>query len=181
MYNINTLKCELVDTNAYKLQPSLSEKVIVEGHDFHTALHFGVKAKENQDKVPTLYWLPKLHKKPYKARFISNSSSCMATELSKMLTLCLTAVKNMLSSIVKRFERSGKNLFWYIKNSGEILDKLKARDFNATSLSTYDFSTLYTTLPHNLIKDKLVDLIERTFQREGSPFLACHDRNAFFT
>ena len=27
-------------------------------------------------------------------------------------------------------------------------------------LSTYDFSTLYTTLPHNLIKDKLIDLIE---------------------
>ena len=22
------------------------------------------KAKENQDKVPTFYWLPKLHKKP---------------------------------------------------------------------------------------------------------------------
>ena len=43
------------------------------------------------------------------------------------------------------------------------------------------FSTLYTTLPHNLIKDKLIDLIERTFQREGSPYLACNDRNAFFT
>ena len=57
---------------------------------------------------------------------------------------------------------------------------------NATSLSTYDFSTLYTTLPHNLIKDKLIDLIEREkalqiFQREGSPYLACNDRNAFFT
>ena len=48
-----------------------------------------------------------------------------------------------------------------------------------TSLSTYDFSTLYTTLPHNLIKDKLIDLIERTFQREGSPYLACNDRNTF--
>ena len=79
------------------------------------------------------------------------------------------------------YERSGKNLFWSIKNSGDILDKLKARDFNATSLSTYDFSTLYTTLPHDLIKDKLIDLIERTFQREGSPYLACNDRNAFFT
>ena len=54
--------CELVDTNAYKLQPSLSERVIVDGHACHTALHFGVKAKEKQDKVPTLYWLPKLHK-----------------------------------------------------------------------------------------------------------------------
>ena len=100
-----TLKRELVDTNAYKLQPSLSERVIVDGHGCHTALHFGVKAKENQDKVPTLYWLPKLHKKPYKARFIANSSSCTTTELSKLLTSCLTAVKNMLSNIVKRYMR----------------------------------------------------------------------------
>ena len=45
--------------------------------------------------------------------------------------------------------------------------------------STYDFSTLYTALPHNLIKYKLIDLIERTFQREGSPYLACNKRNAF--
>ena len=60
------------------------------------------------------------------------------------------------------YERFGKNLFWSIKNSGEFLDKLKARDFNATSLSTYDCSTIYTTLPHNLIKDKLIDLIDLT-------------------
>ena len=77
-------------------------------------------------------------------------------------------------------KRSGKSLFWSIKHSSEILDKLKARDFNVTSLSTYDSSTLYTTSPHNLIKDTLIDLIERTFQREGSPFLACYDRNAFY-
>ena len=73
------------------------------------------------------------------------------------------------------------NLFWSIKNSGEILNKLKARDFNATSLSTYDFSTLYTTLPHNLIKDKLIDLFVRTFNRDCSSYLACNDRIAFFT
>ena len=77
------------------------------------------------------------------------------------------------------YERSGKNLFWSIKNSDEILYKLKARDFNATSLSTNDFSTLYTILPYNLIQDKLIDLIGKTFQREGSPYLACNDRNAF--
>ena len=94
-----------------------------------------------------------------------------------MLTSCLTAVKKHATKYCEKvYERSGKNLFWFIKNSGEILDKL-----NATSLSTYDYSTLYTTLPHNLIKDKLIDLIERTFQREGSPYLACNDRNAFFT
>ena len=46
-----------------------------------------------------------------------------------------------------------------VKTYFEILDELKARDFNATHLFTYDFSTLYTTLPHNLIKDKSIDLV----------------------
>ena len=156
--------------------------MIVDRHSCNTDLHFGVKAKENQDKVPTLYWLPKLHKKPYKARFIANFSSCTITELSKLLTSCLSTVKkHVIKYCGKLYEKSGKNLFWSIKNSGEILDKLKARDLNATSLSTYAFSTLYTTLPHDLIKDKLIDLIVRIFQREGSPYLACNDRNAFFT
>ena len=51
----------------------------------------------------------------------------------------------MLSSTVKRYTRDlVKTYFGLIKKSGEILDKLKARYFNATSLSTYDFSTLYT-------------------------------------
>ena len=31
--------------------------------------------------------------KTYKARFIANSSSCTTTELSKLLTMCLTAIK----------------------------------------------------------------------------------------
>ena len=58
LHYINTLKRELVNTNAYKLQPSLSERVVDDGYSCRTALHFGVKAKENQDKVHTLYWLP---------------------------------------------------------------------------------------------------------------------------
>ena len=37
-----------------------------------------------------------------------------------------------------------------------------------------------TTKPLRSLK-KLIDLIEKTFQREGSPYLACNDRNAFFT
>ena len=61
LYYIDTLKRELIDANAYKLQASLCERV-VDWHGCHTALYFGVKAKENQYKVPMLYWLPKLHK-----------------------------------------------------------------------------------------------------------------------
>ena len=60
-------------------------------------------SKLKKIKVPTLYWLPKLHKHPYIARFIASSSSCTKTELSKLLTSCRTAVKNMLSSTVKKY------------------------------------------------------------------------------
>ena len=129
-----------------------------------------------------MYWLPKLHKRPYKARFIANSSSCTTTELSKLLTSCLTAVKNhVVRYCEKVYKRSSKICFGQLKSSGEILNKLKSRGFRATSLSTYDFSTLYTILPYNLIKEKLINLIGWTFKREGTPYIACNERQAFFT
>ena len=83
------------------------------GHCKHLALKFSVYVKELQDRLPTMYWLPKLHKRPYKARFITNSSSCTTTELSKLLTSCLTAFKNhAIRYCEKVYERSRKNLFW---------------------------------------------------------------------
>ena len=137
---------------------------------------------EDNSKLPTLYWLPKLHKRPYKLRFIANSGSCTITKLSILLTSCLTVIKNhVIKNCTTAYERKGKNLCCSIKNSGEILDKLKSRGFLASSLSTYDFSTLYTTLSHNLTKEKLTELIEQTLNREGSLYLACNDKNAFFT
>ena len=44
-------------------------------------------------KISFLDWLPKLHKRPYKAQFIATSSSCTTTERSKLLTSCLTAIR----------------------------------------------------------------------------------------
>ena len=74
-----------------------------------------------------------------------------------------------------------KNYFGLLKIQVKILNKLKSRGFLASDLSTYDFSTLYTTSPYNLIKEKLTELIEQTFNREGSLYLAVNDKNAFFT
>ena len=72
----------------------------------------------------------------------------------------------------------GINRFSSIKNSNEVLNKFISKGFKASTLSTYDFSTLYTTLPHRLIKDKLIDLIEHTFSREKALYLACNDQRA---
>ena len=85
-------------------------------------------------------------------RFIANSSSCTTTELSIILTSCLTAIKNhVIKTYETVLERNGKKS---VKNSGEILNKLKSKGFLASSVSSYELSTLYTTLPHNLITGK---------------------------
>ena len=170
MYYIDSFKHELVDTNVYKLQPSLSEWGVVDGHGCHTTLYFGVKVKENQDKVPMLYRLPKLHK---------NLRSCTTTELSKLLTSCLTAVKNMLSSTMKRYIRDPVKIYLgLLKIQVKFWINLKLEiSMRPVCLLTI-FSTLYPTLPPNLITDKLLDFIERTSNREGSPYLACNVRNA---
>ena len=146
------------------------------------AAKFGLFVDEDHSKLPTLYWLPKLHKRPFKSRYMASSSACTTIEMSILLTSCLTAIKNHeIKYCTTIYERNGKKIFWTIKNSGEILNRLKSRGFLASGLSTYDFSTLYTTLPHNLIKEKLTEFIEQTFNREGSLYLACNDKNPFFT
>ena len=78
--------------------------------------------------------------------------------------------------------RGMEKIFWSIKNSGEILNKLKSKEFLASSVSTYDLSTFYTTLPHNLIKEKLTELFEPFFFNRGdSLYLACNVKHAFLS
>ena len=79
------------------------------------------------------------------------------------------------------FTKGTENYFWSIKNSNDVLNKFKSKNFQASKLSTYDFSTLYTTLPNYLIKDKLIDLMNRTFIRENTQYLACNEGCAFIT
>ena len=66
------------------------------------AVKFGLSVDEDHSKLPTLYWLPKLYKRPYKSRFIANSSACTTTELSILLTSCLTAIKTMSLNIAQQ-------------------------------------------------------------------------------
>ena len=69
------------------------------------AAKFGLFVDEDHSKLPTLYWLPKLHKRPYSSRFIANSSACTTTELSILLTYCLGSLqlKTMLLNIAQQF------------------------------------------------------------------------------
>ena len=79
------------------------------------------------------------------------------------------------------YKRDGIHYFWSIKNSHEVLYKFKYKNFKVSKLSTFGFYTLCTMLPHHLIKDKLIDLINQTFIWENTQYLACNEGCAFFT
>ena len=58
------------------------------------------------------------------------------------------------------------NFFWVIQNCDPIVDKLDNVNYrcNAKQISTYDFSTLYTKLPHDKLIKRLSDLIDFIFK-----------------
>ena len=92
---INTLIQEFVSTKTYKTGFYWRENPPLFSHSIEITAKFAMSIKEKQDRLPTLYWLPILHKRTYNARFIANSSSCSTTVLSKLLASCLTTVKNI--------------------------------------------------------------------------------------
>ena len=53
---------------------------------------------------------------------------------------------------------------WILKNSKELLEHLQSPNFNhTTSIKSFDFSTLYTTIPHQKLKSKLATIIRNSF------------------
>ena len=68
------------------------------------------KLKKTKDKVPTVYWLPKLHKNIIKQNILI---ILVLVRQQNLLTSCPTAVKkHVITYCEKVYERSGKNLFW---------------------------------------------------------------------
>ena len=61
LHFINTLKQELNCTKAYK-ETSTDEKTVDYSHSNDLPYKFAVNVKERQDKLPTMFWLPKLQK-----------------------------------------------------------------------------------------------------------------------
>ena len=119
----------------------------------------------NDKELPYLYWLPKLHKYPYKQRYIAGSSKCSTKNLSKILTVILSKIKEGLHSYCDTiYSRSGINHMWILKNSKSLVENLKnCSQTKIKSLKSYDFSTLYTTIPHSKLKKRLSNLIQKAF------------------
>ena len=52
---------------------------------------------------------------------------------------------------------------WIINNSLDVLHTLKEKQLSLTKMSTWDFSTLYTSLKHAKLKQQIHELLETVF------------------
>ena len=123
-------------------------------------LTFGISLPEEDIDLPKLYWIPKRHKNPYKQRYFAGSAKCSTKLLSQILTRILTSVKEGFQKYCDTaYARSGVNQMWILKNSKELLENLKAKSLHSVnSIKSFDFSTLYTTIPHGKLKSKLKEI-----------------------
>ena len=102
----------------------------------------------------------------YKSRFISNSSHCSTTILSKHITSALTAVKDHVMKYSETtFSNSNVNYFGSLKTLPMSSKSCDCVNFQGSQVSSFDFSTLYTSLPHDLIKAKLLSHGQLVFQQ----------------
>jgi hypothetical protein len=159
-----------------------SEKDIVAEHLLFLLKH-QIVPDSKCHSLPSMYWLPKLHKNPYKSRFIAASSKCTTTKLSLLLTKGLEKVQQYMhnrSSVI--FGNSGINSMWILKNSQSLLDSISASHIDFyDSITTWDFSTLYTTIPHSDLITRINSLIKKTFEKNDNRNLLINERTAFFS
>jgi len=164
---------------------SFSKDEIILNHTSFMSSH-GVNLTPEDRDLPSLYWIPKLHKYPHKQRFIAGSSKCSTKKLSKLLTVILSKIKEGVHKYCETiYSRSGVNQMWILKNSKILLENLdKYSQTKITSLKTFDFSTLYTTLPHSKLKSRLADIIHKAFVSKNGKrrynFLVVKNNTAYF-
>ena len=71
--------------------------------------------------------------------------------------------------------RNGVNNMLILKNSTSLLSSLDQLDVRtATSVQTFDFSTLYTSIPHDLLKSRISNVAHNAFRKKDGSVRFTH-------
>ena len=160
-------------------------ETILKEHEQFMSSH-GIEMDENNFKLPYIYITPKQHKSPVGFRVITSGSSCSLQQLSIYLGICL---KSMLHSAKNKslydHKFHNRNDFYTIDSNEKVLDFLCSANTRkgSKSINTYDFSTLYTSIPHQQLKDNLSSFVERVFTFKDKEFIVpnLYTKKAYFT
>ena len=164
-------------SNTYKPINNITPTEIIKKHNIFLRNKFGLTSNNTVDKsrLPSIYWIPKMHKNPIKFRFIIASPECSIKPLSKAMASIFRLLQSQIESYnLKCKFFSGVKTFWVISNNIPITETIK--NLNKRGLSkfiyTYDFSTLYTKIPHDKLLFVLNSLVDFCFDGGTSDYIA---------
>lgn len=136
--------------------------------------HLGLEVEDREKDLPSMYWIPKMHKDPPGARFIIASKQCSTKKISKSVSSAYKLIFQQIENFHKKAKfLSNYNKFWVLQNPNPVLDSVKHinRKKGAKSIATYDFSTLYTKLPHDKLIKELHKLIDFVFKGGNKSYI----------
>ena len=127
---------------------------------------FGITVEDENRKLARFFWNPKLHKTPYKARFIAGAKRCVTKSLNVFVNSSLKLLKNKFEKYCEAiYNNSGINAFWSIDSSDKFLDKI--RNCEVYNLQVFDFTTLYTRLELSEVENMICEVIELIFSERN--------------
>ena len=158
--DLNTLVC--TGNGTYQPVNNMNEIDIINSHYDIIKNEFNITISEDNKSIPRIFWNPKLHKTPYKARYIAGSSKCTTKQISLYVNKALKVVRDYFSRYCKAlYKNSGINCNWSINSSTEFVERLETIDIY--NIQVYDFTTLYTNLDLNTVERLLFNMIDLIF------------------
>ena len=144
-YYIDVLKKELginnnlgIKGNDVYLPVHQHKDDILNFHENYMLQNCNIKTSDKDHSLPLIFWIPKLHKNPYKSRFIAGATNCSTKQLSVEVTLCLITIRKHFHKYCSAIQQyTGINYFWSFNNSMEFISKLK--NSKAKTIHTVDF------------------------------------------
>ena len=173
---------ELASKTYEKCDPNSKMNIISNHVDYQ--LSRKLKVEEEFKELPRIYWTPKMHKTPIGTRFIIGNPKSSLKPLTKSITtICKLFYKTSLSNYYNKGRYfSGINHLWIVQNNNKVLesiDKINKRG-NAKSISTYDFSSLYTNIPHDKLLTVLNEIVDFAFNGGSRDYVSITKRGAHF-
>ena len=146
---------------------------------------FGVKQSgDHHDDLPYIYSIIKMHKNPVKFRYIISSRQCTTKPLAKAAMLGLKECQKQNKAYCTAIKQyTGINMFFITDNFQKIasdIQYLNGRS-KANSISTYDFTSLYTKIQHKHLITNLewyIDLAFKGANKRGKKFLSVYSKSA---
>lgn len=147
----------------------------------------GIQVSDNIWKLPFVYGTSKMHKTPPKFRYITSGVKSSMSVLSKHVGKCL---KSLLKSAknISRYENkyTGYNDYFIIDDRKDVIELMEWMNANRKKggrkkVSTYDFSNLYTSIPHDKLKLKMKEFVNDVFLKKDKRFVISSYCNAFLS